>query len=83
MATRDTTGRWLFGPVPDLLLGCGLGYVLLLAAFLAAGVERSSVAALGVVPLISILTGTPHYGATLLRVYETRAERRKYAFFAV
>jgi len=83
VATRDTTGRWLFGPVPDLLLGCGLGYVLLLAAFLAAGVERSSVAALGVVPLISILTGTPHYGATLLRVYETRAERRKYAFFAV
>jgi hypothetical protein len=83
VATRDKTGRWLFGPVPDLLLGCGLGYLLLFAAFLATDTERASIAALGVVPLVSILTGTPHYGATLLRVYESREERRKYAFFAI
>ncbi|MDJ0847161.1 MAG: tetratricopeptide repeat protein [Myxococcota bacterium] len=83
MSTRDQSGRWLFGPAPDLLLGCGLGYVLLFAVFLLAGTERASISALGVVPLISILTGTPHYGATLLRVYERREERRAYAFFAV
>ena len=83
MATRDTTGRWLFGPAPDLLLGCGLGYVLLFAGFLMTGTDRSAVSALGVIPLLSILTGTPHYGATLLRVYEDPEERRKYAFFAV
>jgi hypothetical protein len=33
--------------------------------------------------LLGILTSTPHYGATILRVYETREDRRKYAFFAV
>jgi tetratricopeptide (TPR) repeat protein len=65
------------------LLGCGLGYLLLLAAFLLAGTERASVQALGVIPLVSILTGTPHYGATLLRVYERPDERRAYAFFAL
>ena len=83
MSTRDQSGRWLFGPAPDLLLGCGLGYILLFAIFLMTGTDRAAVSALGVVPLISILTGTPHYGATLLRVYEKREERRAYAFFAV
>jgi len=80
---RTTSQQWLFGPGPDLLLGCGLGYLLIVAGFAAAGIEHASVAVLGLVPLISILTGTPHYGATLLRVYETREERRAYAFFAV
>jgi hypothetical protein len=83
LPTRDTTGRWLFGPAPDLLLGCGLGYVLLFTGFLMTGTDRATVGALGIVPLVSILTGTPHYGATLLRVYEDPDERRKYGFFAV
>ena len=25
--------RWLFGPAPDLLLGCGLGYAVVFVAF--------------------------------------------------
>ena len=83
MSTRAQSGRWLFGPAPDLLLGCGLGYILLFAAFLLAGTDRHAIAALGIVPLISILTGTPHYGATLLRVYEKREERRAHAVFAI
>ena len=29
------------------------------------------------VPLVSVFFGTPHYGATLLRVYEQRSERRR------
>ncbi len=83
MRARTTSQQWLFGPGPDLLLGCGLGYLLIVAGFAAAGIEHASVAVLGLIPLISILTGTPHYGATLLRVYEARDERRAYAFFAV
>ena len=67
--------RWLFGPVSDLTLGCGLGYAALFTAFLVAGTQNA--ATLTWIPLISIFTGTPHYGATLLRVYEQRSERRQ------
>jgi len=74
--------RWLFGPVPDLLLGCGLGYVALFVVLSLAVTPSNGALYLAVVPLISILTGTPHYGATLLRVYEQRSERRAYGFFA-
>jgi len=38
---------------------------------------------IGLLPLWSVFFGTPHYGATLLRVYEQRSERRAYAFFTV
>ena len=31
----------------------------------------------------TLLIGAPHYGATLLRVYRSAEDRRKYAFFAV
>src|SRR5690606_6271505 len=33
-------------------------------------------------PLIALMVGAPHYGATLLRVYAKPEERRRYAFFA-
>ena len=33
-------------------------------------------------PFLTLLVGAPHYGATLLRVYARRADRRAYAFFA-
>ena len=33
--------------------------------------------------VISVFVSGPHYGATLLRVYEQREERRKYALFSV
>ena len=81
MAERASHPRWLYGPFSDLTLGCGLGYGLLFAGFLVAGTRYPSV--LPLVPLISLFTGTPHYGATLLRVYEQRHERRAYAFFGV
>ncbi len=83
MATRDESQRWLFGPGSDLLLGCGLGYALLVAAFLLADAPQSFASSLGLVALVSILTGTPHYGATLLRAYAERADRRAYAFFTL
>ena len=73
--------RWLFGPAPDLLFGCGLGYALLIGALAVAPISRSSLVAFGA--LATFLIGMPHYGATLLRVYERREDRRKYAFFSV
>jgi hypothetical protein len=77
-------GRWLFGPLPDLVLGCGLGYALLYAVFLAGGQRLRESLPLDVLfPLLVLLFSTPHYGATLLRVYERRADRRSYTFFAV
>jgi tetratricopeptide (TPR) repeat protein len=74
---------WLFGPASDLLLGCGLGYVALFAALIWMATDRSNESIRILSPFIVILTGTPHYGATLLRVYEDASERRRYAFFAV
>jgi hypothetical protein len=79
--TRSGSQRWLFGPVSDLTLGCGLGYALIFTGLLAFGTQKQSI--LVWIPLISLFTGTPHYGATLLRVYEQRSERRAYAVFAV
>jgi hypothetical protein len=75
--------RWLFGPGTDLLLGCGLGYLGILALLLVDTSAVRSVVWAGLIPFISVFTGTPHYGATLLRVYEERSERRKYVVFAV
>ncbi|HTF35292.1 MAG TPA: hypothetical protein VK714_16535 [Myxococcota bacterium] len=77
------TKRWLFGPVPDLLLGCGLAYALLFALFCVRGAAFRNLFVPGLLPLLSVVGGTPHYGATLLRVYGERESRQKYFFFAV
>ncbi len=83
MGEATPQSRWLFGPVPDLFLGCGLGYAVVFALLWAEGPRIAQVLPLGLMPLLLLLTGTPHYGATLLRVYEERESRRKYAFFTV
>ena len=72
---------WLLGPLPDLLLGCGLGYVALVAVLALLRPDLSRVQ--GWLPLVVLCTGVPHYGATLLRVYGTREARQRYARFAV
>jgi hypothetical protein len=80
-AAAPPTRRWIFGPVPDLFLGCGLGY-----AVLALGVGSLPLSAETLLlwgGFLTALTGMPHYGATLLRVYEHREDRRRYALFAV
>jgi hypothetical protein len=74
---------WLFGPVPDLLLGCGLLYWAIFAASLVAGPELRTAQAHYVFPALVLLLSGPHYGATLIRVYEQRAERQRYAIFSV
>ncbi len=82
-ATSPTAGRWLFGPVSDLLLGCGGLYAIVLVAFAIEGPELRAEEAIWLGPLLVLLLGAPHYGATLLRVYEQRASRRAYAIFSV
>lgn len=63
------TKRWLFGPAPDLLLGCGLAYGLVFALRCVRGSAFRGLFAPGLLPLLSMDGGTPHDGATLLRVY--------------
>ena len=68
-ASGPTAGRWLFGPVSDLLLGCGGLYAIVLLAFAIGGAELRAQEAIWLGPLLVLLLGAPHYGATLLRVY--------------
>ena len=75
-AASPRSDRWLWGPAPDLLLGCGMLYALAFVVLLVAGPEIRAQQALFVFPLLILLVSTPHYGATLVRVYEQRAERR-------
>jgi tetratricopeptide (TPR) repeat protein len=81
--TSQSQSRWVFGPVPDLLLGCGGAY--LVVFLLLAGADGALVAAVppALMPLLVLVTSVPHYGATLLRVYEQESELRKYRVFAV
>jgi hypothetical protein len=83
MATARRDPRWLFGPVTDLLFGCGLAYSVLFLLQVFAGPRMREVFPLEYQPLLAVMLGMPHYGATLVRVYERREERRKYALFAV
>ncbi|MEX2207808.1 MAG: hypothetical protein WEF50_16405 [Myxococcota bacterium] len=72
---------WLFGPLPDLLFGCGLVYPLMVGIVAAVGFSREAVAAW--VPLLILCTSIPHYGATLLRVYATAEARRRYSNYGL
>ena len=85
MASGTTAASpWLFGPVLDLGIGCGLLYVLTLPLLVGltatTGAAEWSILWIG---LFATFINAPHYGATLVRVYEQRADRRRYAFFTV
>lgn len=79
---RNTQG-WLFGPLPDLLLGCGMLYAALFAAQVFCGPELRRVVPPDSHLYLTLLFGAPHYGATLLRVYQRPEDRRRYRFFTV
>ena len=77
-------GAWLYGPTIDLSIGAGLAYLLSVPLLLWLG--RAS--ALTGWPVIAgaafaLFIAGPHYGATLLRVYEQREDRRRYAIFSL
>lgn len=73
--------RWLFGPFPDLFFGCGLIYILAFGALIFAGPQMRELIPMELTPLVLLVSGVPHYGATLLRVYQRREDRRRYALF--
>jgi tetratricopeptide (TPR) repeat protein len=74
---------WLFGPLPDLLIGCGLLYAIALPVFFVYGSRIRALQADALMPVLVLLVSLPHYGATLLRVYERREDRRLYRRFAI
>ena len=82
-AVRPPPSPWLFGPWSDLLFGCGALYALLFGAFCLAGAELRTLQPGLLFPLFVLALGTPHYGATLLRVYEKRRDRRAYVVFSL
>src|SRR5262245_14237447 len=75
--------RWLVGPTTDLLFGCGLAYAFVFAAHALAGAAFRDWIPFAWLPLATLLVSTPHYGATLIRVYEDAQERRIQARFAI
>jgi len=75
---------WLEGPLPDLLIGAGGAYLLSVPLlWLVAGGAIASDWSFTAIWIIAILINGPHYGATLVRVYAQREERRRYSLFAV
>jgi hypothetical protein len=74
---------WLYGPWTDLLLGCGLLYLALSVLAAARGSGFSASLPAYAAPLMILLVSMPHYGATLLRVYEHRADRRSHVIFSL
>jgi hypothetical protein len=74
---------WLHGAASDLLLGCGGLFSIAFAAFALAGPERFAALPPAVPALLIYLVGMPHYGATLVRVYDHRSDRRAYALFSI
>lgn len=75
--------RWLQGPVSDVVLGGGLLYVPILAMLLFLGSDARASMPYLLVPILLLLGGNAHVGATLLRVYERPEDRRAYSFFSV
>ncbi len=73
---------WLFHAPADLLFGCGLVSLLALGAQALAGPALREALPMAWTPFLVLLTGIPHYGATLLRAYEQRADRRRYFVFS-
>jgi tetratricopeptide (TPR) repeat protein len=74
---------WLFGPLCDLLFGCGVAYAAIFALHCFAGPALREWVPFSLLPIATLLVSTPHYGATLIRVYEDAQERRIQARFAV
>lgn len=77
------TRRWLFGPWSDLLLGCGGAYGVAFAAQSVAPGAMREIFPLWLFPFVTLVLGTPHYGATLLRAYGTQEARRRYAALGI
>ena len=73
---------WLFGPIHDALWGAGVGYLAVFAIFAAVGSGLRSLFPVWAMMFLVVLVSMPHYGATLVRIFEKQEDRRKYGRFA-
>src|SRR5262249_12086376 len=83
VAGPTRSDRWLFGPLPDLLFGCGVLYAIAFAAYSLAGPAIRGVTPQSLLPFLILVLSSPHYGGTLVRVYDQRRDRQAYALFAL
>jgi hypothetical protein len=75
----ELTGRWI-----DALFGYGLLYLLSAPLVIWIGSSQGLAAwPTWFAVIVALGISIPHYGATILRVYEKRQDRRRYAFFTV
>jgi len=84
--TTENTSKgqpWLYGPAPDLLFGCGVLFLLASVLLTSGGSALFQAIPLAVPILLVAFVSAPHYGATLIRVYDKRADRRAYFVFSV
>lgn len=80
----DRPSHWLYGRWIDLLVGCCGIYALSIPVLLALSASGSVGSwPAGLVLLLGLTINAPHYGATLVRLYERREDRRKYLFFTL
>jgi len=83
IAGAQRSDRWLFGPLPDLLFGCGVLYAIAFAAHALAGPAIRGATPSYLLPLLIFALSSPHYGGTLVRVYEQRRDRQAYVVFTL
>ena len=83
VGTANAPSRWLYGPRIDLLFGCGVLYAAFFSVHALAGDRLQAAIPLALTPILALITGGAHYGATLLRVYERPEDRRRYATLSI
>jgi hypothetical protein len=67
----------------DLSFGYGVAYIVSVPLLLALSLRGMGTPGEWVTPALALAVSIPHYGATLLRVYQREEDRRKYAVFTV
>ncbi len=73
----ESDQRWLYGPLPGLLLGCGLLYVALFVAFLAVGPAFRAATPVSLFPILMLLLATPHAPPSSARSGSIRTKRQQ------
>jgi hypothetical protein len=82
ISRNEKSGAWLFGPTSDFLWGAGVAYAAVFVLLVANGAGVMSVAPPWLTMFLVVLVSMPHYGATLLRVYQSGEDGKVYARFS-
>ena len=51
--------RWLFGPIPDLIFGCGMAYLAVFVGLAVAGPDVTLWLPASILPLLTVVAGGP------------------------